>query len=221
MELSEYDFHIIHIPSKQNNIADCLSRVNVLSHDNYEILPQLSLDEFQKAQQKDPEISSCIKYLVADRKTFDVALLGSLKRFRKQLHIKNSILMWKDKYVIPVTLRNRILMLCHDHPTSGHFAKQRTMDRFKVKYFWPNAFDDVSNWVESCSKCNAFNTPKGGYRRAPLQPIESDHRFQIVCYDLAGPFLPVTIRNNRYVLIIVDHFTHWPEFVALAKATVN
>ena len=28
--------------------------------------------------------------------------------------------------------------------------------------------------------------------------------------------LPVTIRGNRYALIIVDHFSHWPEFVPLA-----
>ena len=36
-------------------------------------------------------------------------------------------------------------------------------------------------------------------------------------YDFAGPFLPVTIRGNRY-LIIVDHFSHWPEFIALPNA---
>ena len=34
----------------------------------------------------------------------------------------------------------------------------------------------------------------------------------MVCYDLAGPFPPVTSRGNRYAIIIVDHFSHWPEF---------
>ena len=36
-----------------------------------------------------------------------------------------------------------------------------------------------------------------------------------MAYDLAGPFNPVTERNNRYVLIAVDHFSHWPEFIPL------
>ena len=51
--------------------------------------------------------------------------------------------------------------------------------------------------------------------KAPLQPIETTGRFQLVCYDLAGPFSPVTARGNTYVLIVVDHFSHWPEFIPL------
>ena len=54
-----------------------------------------------------------------------------------------------------------------------------------------------------------------GFVKAQLHPIESDNRFQLVCFDLAGPFIPTTTRGNQHALIIVDHFTHWPEFVAL------
>ena len=64
-----------------------------------------------------------------------------------------------------------------------------------------------------------LNPPRTSYVKAPLQPIESNDRFQLVCYDLAGPFLPVTVRGNSYALIIVDHFSHWPEFVALPDIT--
>ena len=51
--------------------------------------------------------------------------------------------------------------------------------------------------------------------QAPLQSIEYDQRFQLVCYDLAVPFLPITSRGNRYALIVDDYFSHWPEFVPL------
>ena len=37
----------------------------------------------------------------------------------------------------------------------------------------------------------------------------------MVCYDLAGPFMPKTERGNTHALIIVDHFSKWPEIVAL------
>ena len=48
-----------------------------------------------------------------------------------------------------------------------------------------------------------------------MKPIESSERFQTVCYDIAGPFMPTTPRGNKYALILVDHFTKWPEIVAL------
>ena len=52
-----------------------------------------------------------------------------------------------------------------------------------------------------------------------LKPIETDSRFQLVCYDLAGPFIPTSSRGNKYVLIVVDHFSHWVELVALRDIT--
>ena len=58
--------------------------------------------------------------------------------------------MWKNKYVIQKQVRSDVLRLCHGHPSSGHFAIQRILDRFQVKYFWPNSVFDVTNWVQSC-----------------------------------------------------------------------
>ena len=102
---------------------------------------------------------------------------------------------------------------------AGHFGIERTYKKFNHIFFWPKASEDVKNYVESCQKCNEFNTPKNGYVKVPLQPINSSKRFELVCYDLAGPFLPVTVRGNRYALIIVDHYSHWPEFVPLSDIT--
>ena len=213
LELSDYDYEVQHIPSKNNNIADCLSRLMCIS------VNTLSHDEFLHEQSADVECCEALLYLEAGRKGFDVSKLGSLKRHRKHLQVVNDVLMWKSKYVVPHGLRKKILELCHDHPMAGHFAADRTYQRFSEKYFWPGASSDVEKFVNSCQKCNEFNQPRTTYVKAPLQPIETTHRFELVCYDLAGPFHPKTVRGNCYVLIIVDHFTHWPEFVALRDTT--
>ena len=210
--LSEFDFNIIHIASKFNAISDYLSRMHasiVSTISGADIDNELYIE-----QQKDSTCTSGIEY-VNNNKDFNVLRLGDLKQFRKGLNVRNGILCWKGKYVVPKSLRGRVLFFCHDHPTSGHYAVQRTLDRFKERFFWPKALIDVDNWVRSCRKCNSFNTPRPGYTKCELKPIESDQRFQIVCYDLAGPFMPVTVRGNKYVIIIVDHFTHWLELVAL------
>ena len=171
-------------------------------------------------QNDDTDISNAIKYLQQNRINFDIDILGSLKRFRKKIKIyQEGILTWNNKIVVPLTLRKRVLELCHDHPLSGHFASERTWLRTSKKYFWPNAKDDVVNWVRSCKTCNAFNTPYQGYVKRPLVPIETTERFELVCYDLAGPFMPKTERGMIYVLIIVDHFSKWPEVVALPDSS--
>ena len=215
LELSDYDYEVEHIPSKNNNIADCLSRLMCVA------VNTLSEDKFVDKQSTDPECFEALLYLKAGRKGFDVNKLGLLKRHRKQLHILNNVLMWKNKYVVPQGLRKEILELCHTHPMAGHYGAERTYQRFSEKYFWPGAPADVEHFVNSCQKCNEFNQPRTSYVRAPLQPIETTRRFELVCYDLAGPFDPVTVRGNRYVLIIVDHFSHWPEFVALRDTTAT
>ena len=105
--------------------------------------------------------------------------------------------------------------MSHDHKMSGHFGVDRSWMRVSSRYFWPNAKDDVKNWVRSCQKCNEFNSPANGYAKRPLTPISTRNRFELVCYDIAGPFIPKTDRGNVYALIIIDHFTKWPEIVAL------
>ncbi len=211
LELGDYDYVVEHIPSKNNEIADCLSRLMCVTTD----MSNLSDEEFVNQQDLDPECVAAKLYLLSGKRGFDVKKLGTLKRHRKDLNIENGVLKWKHRYVVPTGLRLKVMNLCHSHPMSGHFATERTYQRFSDRYFWPGAPNDVETYVNSCEKCNQFNPPRTSYTRAPLQPIETDTRFQLVCYDLAGPFLPTTVRGNCYVLIIVDHFTHWPEFVAL------
>ena len=46
-----------------------------------------------------------------------------------------------------------------------------------------------------------------------MQPLQSTERFELVCYDLAGPFFPETSSGKKYALISVDHFSKWPEVI--------
>ena len=63
----------------------------------------------------------------------------------------------------------------------------------------------------------AYGFAVSRYVNRPLIPIESMERFELVCYDLAGPFVPSAGARNLYALIIVDHFSKWPEIVPLTN----
>ena len=38
--------------------------------------------------------------------------------------------------------------------------------------------------------------------------------FKRIAMDIVGP-LPKTTRNNRYMLVVIDYYTRWPEAFAL------
>ena len=217
LKLGEFDFDIIHIPSSDNRISDFCSRlfenVNAIST----MVPIITTSDLIQAQSTDEYIKNAISY-VKCRQNFDVATLGPLKRFRKLLTVNGEgVLCWKQRIVVPEVYRSLILNAAHDHNTAGHFAEDRTWTNVTSLYFWPGAHNDVINWVRSCKLCNAFDTKV--YVKRPLQPIPSTGRFELVCYDIAGPFLTNNVRGNLYCLIIVDHFTKWPEMIPLPNIT--
>ena len=123
LELSDYNYHVQHIPSKNNDIADCLSRLMSITSES---IAELSADDFMQGQMSDNECCAAKLYIESGKKGFDVSKLGTLKRHRKHLHISNGILMWKHRYVVPNSLQTTILELCHSHPMSGHFGVERT-----------------------------------------------------------------------------------------------
>ena len=182
-----------------------------------ELTSSFSKDEWHVAQQNCTYIKAACEY-VQNKRNFDVNRLGPLKRFRKFLN-HDGLLKWKDKIVVPPIFRNTILEIAHDHPTAGHFKEERTWKAITANYFWPKLHEDVINWIRSCKACNEFDIHK--YVNRPLQPIESNNRFELVCYDLAGPFIPSRDGGNTYALIMVDHFSKWCEIAPLKRANAS
>ena len=78
LELSEYDYTITHIPSKNNTISDCLRRNSFVST-IHNIDNHFKIDEFAIAQQNGPEITAAMRYIQQNKRNFDVTILGSLK----------------------------------------------------------------------------------------------------------------------------------------------
>ena len=213
LQLSDFNFDIVHIPSTDNRISDFFSRIYEHVCIVSELSPILSPDQLRAAQHADKHLHQAVRY-VNDKRNFDVEKLGPIKRYRKFLTLdENGVLRWKSKIVLPAQFQHRVLEIAHDHPAAGHFAEDRTWKNVTSKFFWPGAHNDVVNWVRSCKKCNehAIRT----YVNRPLQPIPTEERFELVCYDIAGPFIPSKQGGNLYALIVVDHFSKWPEIIAL------
>ena len=50
-------------------------------------------------------------------------------------------------------LRLRVLQYKHDHPISGHFGHNHTLDLIRQEFVWPDLRNSVKSYIKSCNTC--------------------------------------------------------------------
>ena len=133
-----------------------------------------------------------------------------LKSQTQHFTISNNQLFKKprkpNKQLIKVINRGELeplLDIMHSHPTSGHLGTDATFQRLKDKYYWPQMYKDIKEYVATCDNCQRFGRPT---RTEPLHPIPVGQPFERIGIDIVGP-LPRTSRGNRYIVVAVDYLT--------------
>ena len=106
-----------------------------------------------------------------------------------------------------------VMELAHSIPIAGHLGKHKTADRLLQRFYWPTLGKDVADY---CRVCKIFQkTSPAKPCRAPLIPLPIlDEPFQKVAMDIVGP-LPRSGSGNKYVLVICDYATRYPEAVPM------
>ena len=125
--------------------------------------------------------------------------------------------------LVPRSLKKEVLNEVYSGKMGGHFGCCKTYEKVKLKYYWYEMKDNVINWVLSCDVCASNKTPFKK-PKSPLGSLGVGATLATLSIDMVGPF-PVTSRNNRYILVVTDHFTKWVEIFAVpdqsATTTTN
>ena len=74
-------------------------------------------------------------------------------------------------------------------------------------------FKDIEHWCRACIDCSMHKRPRN-HHHAPLLPIPVQGPFDRLAIDILRP-LPATHDGNRYILVLFDYYTRWPEAYAL------
>lgn len=117
------------------------------------------------------------------------------------------------QYVVPQSKIPDILREIHDSASGGHFGMQKTLDKARLRFYWPGMVTDIKEWCHTCTTCKRYKGP-GKRSPAPLQKFSVGAPFERLGVDILGP-LPQSNRGNRYLLVITDYFTRWPEAVPM------
>ena len=113
---------------------------------------------------------------------------------------------------VPRDLRQTYLNFYHDHALSGHLGFHWVLHKIHMHFFWPHMCQDVSNHVQQCTTCQSIKSTS--QKVGMLCPIEVSHPFELVGWDLTGPF-STSESGNRYILVITEYLTRWCMATAL------
>jgi len=93
----------------------------------------------------------------------------------------------------------------------GHLGVKKTKERVLREFYWPGVNSDIRRFCRSCDICQK-TISKGRVTRVPLGKMPLiDTPFKRVAIDIVGPIFPHTDRKNRYILMLVDYATRYPE----------
>lgn len=111
----------------------------------------------------------------------------------------------------------------HNGPSGGHLGITKTIEKLKHRFYWVGCQQAVADWIANCTQCMAAKGPTRR-SRGQMQQYNSGAPFERIAMDVAGPF-PVSNSGNKYVLVVMDYFSKWPEVYAIpnqeAKTIVN
>ena len=117
---------------------------------------------------------------------------------------------------VPKHLRALVVKQYHDD--NGHMGVQKTFDCIRQKYFWPNLFKELYQYVSSCTVCQTRSLQK---IRQPLQETDiPPYPMAKLSLDLSGPY-PKTMSGNKYIIAFVDWFSGWPEAFTVPDKTAD
>uniref|UniRef100_A0A0K0FNV1 RNA-directed DNA polymerase n=1 Tax=Strongyloides venezuelensis TaxID=75913 RepID=A0A0K0FNV1_STRVS len=220
--ISSFKVVFKHIKSCQNNVADDMTRceileqeiqdVNILNVDPILIETESKAKQsdylkkrnetFINAQKNDPYIQSLIREFPNIDKDKFIILNNILykKVQRKNAELSKDVLL----PILPKNMVHEYLTSIHDF--LGHFGIQKTILFAKDSFYWEGMEDDITKFIKSCEACQlqkAVRDQHPAFERI-LVPQEP---FSIVCLDIMGPLKDG--QNKTYVVNTIDTTTRY------------
>ena len=220
-----YRFRMVHIPGVRHKAADAISRhptgtttpdMLILPDDIAAataapaVLPQLASsalstmavtwDRVKLATTSNGDMTQLLDIIESGFPQFRHELPPALQeyyQFREHLYTVDGVILYKNRIVIPPSLRQHVLTVLH----SAHQGVTSMTARADSTVFWPGITRAIRALRETCNHCN---------RMAPSQPsappsptIPPAHPFQCICADFFH-------HKGVNYLVVVDRYSNWP-----------
>ncbi|KAK3916875.1 Protein NYNRIN [Frankliniella fusca] len=138
---------------------------------------------------------------------------GVLKR--RLEHPSGDSLLSVMQTVVPSSRTKDLVVDYHMGPSSGsHFGVSKCYSLLKERFYWPNMFTTVRDVISSCLRCAQVKGP-AQKTRAEMKVFREGMLFGRYHADFLGPLQASEPDGYRYVLVVVEAFSSWPEAIPL------
>ena len=217
-----YRFRMAHVPGACHAAADAVSRHpvgeatplhlpdDVAASDNAptciqaattnEMIKSVTWDDIRLATTNDATMSKLIELLedgLQDNRDAFPPDLRCYYQFRDGLSSFDGVVLYKDRVVIPPSLRPRILEALH----SAHQGVSQMCSRAESSFFWPGMTPAITEARSRCSSCNRMSPSQPS--APPTAPVQPAYPFQCIAADY------FSYRGRTY-LVAVDRYSNWP-----------
>ena len=77
-----------------------------------------------------------------------------------------------------------VLYIFHNDPTAAHASIEQMMKKIRSQYYWPQMFENIREYVQTCDSCQRREKYK---RKEFLHPILVGEPFHQLGIDYVGP----------------------------------
>ena len=215
-QLLEFNFDMKYLQSKENSVADAISRSVVDA-----VAIEIDQSDLPGLQKLDEDIMKVKAFIESNG---NQELPQELKKIAKRCVLKNDTIWIKDdRFNLPTPQlvfwppRRIVKSLIHQYhclELMGHRGATQTKLRLREKFFWPQFYEDVEKFVLSCSICQ--RAQPNNVRRQPLIPYDPPNGpGDRVSIDL---FTNVPAANGKKMNIIafIDDYSKYLEIAPIA-----
>ena len=235
LSVQEFDLTFEYREGKFNDVPDCLSRYTVgsptdevdLEINTVSVTKRInaiqrndnlcvwSIDELIQAQKEDSVFGPVYNFLLKDE-PIPSSFPYNVSDFKLKANILHHEVRFtsgtrqgqvKVTVVVPESLFNKLLILCHDSVVAGHAGIDRTIQFIQQRYFTHKIRAFVEYYVKTCHQCAVYKKISRPPPPIYNYPIPSRPFQQLHC-DLTGPFVTST-EGNRYIINFVDRLTRY------------
>lgn len=181
--------------------------------------------DLSTAQEQDPDTGPLLSWLNSNGRppwSTVASYSETLKCYWSQwdsLRLKDGVLyrLWESpagdrvvwQIVLPKKLQRVVFDQLHSSPSAGHFGITKTLSRVRERFYWARSHQNIHDWCRSCDLCASKKGPSKK-PRAPMRQYNAGAPTERIALDILGP-LPISENGNKYLLVVSDYFTKWPE----------